>query len=370
VDVEWDEWAKRRPSRVILHLDSAAAGRMSWSVQRAVAEYMRRESVLGAYLAQAEASVVLGQGRADVAAMLGLDPDGVAFVESATAALAAVLSAWPLRTGDRVGVLPSEWGSNLAAFDQRGLEVVQVATDAGGVVDLDALDDVLSSGAFAVLHVCQVASHRALVQPIREMAVRTRAAGVALWVDAAQAIGHVDAAGADVVYGTGRKWLCGPRGVGLLGVARQWWPRLDVRHHVLAASDEPTVRALESDDAHVAGRVGLAQALREYYDDDPRVLWERLAEVGRMTRRALADLPGWRVVDPVDSGTAITALAPALGQDVLAERARLLAAGILTTASVPARAPRELSSATLRLSPHVDLSLADLGAVRDALSPR
>ena len=40
-----------------------------------------------------------------------------------------------------------------------------------------------------------------------------------LVLDAAQSLGHVDTdLGADVVYGTSRKWLAGPRGVGLLFV--------------------------------------------------------------------------------------------------------------------------------------------------------
>ena len=52
------------------------------------------------------------------------------------------------------------------------------------------------------------------------MAALCREAGVPLVVDAAQSLGHTDVdLGADVVYGTSRKWLAGPRGVGVL-VAR------------------------------------------------------------------------------------------------------------------------------------------------------
>ena len=79
----------------------------------------------------------------------------------------------------------------------------------------------------AAVHLTQVTSHRALVQPAAAAAAICRAAGVPLWVDAAQALGHVDTAwGADAIYGTSRKWLTGPRGVGVLGVAAQWQDRL------------------------------------------------------------------------------------------------------------------------------------------------
>jgi pyridoxal 5-phosphate dependent beta-lyase len=64
---------------------------------------------------------------------------------------------------------------------------------------------------------------------VAEAAALCRAAEVPLWVDAAQALGHVDAAcGADRIYATSRKWLTGPRGVGLAGVAERWWDRLQV----------------------------------------------------------------------------------------------------------------------------------------------
>ena len=80
-----------------------------------------------------------------------------------------------------------------------------------------------------MVHLTQVTSHRGLVQPVAEAAALCRAAGVPLWVDAAQALGHVDTAcGADAIYATSRKWLTGPRGVGVIGVAEPWWDRLKI----------------------------------------------------------------------------------------------------------------------------------------------
>ena len=76
-----------------------------------------------------------------------------------------------------------------------------------------------------------------------------------LVLDAAQSLGHADTdLGADVVYGTSRKWLAGPRGVGVLCVrpalAAQLTPVLPEPEGV------PPMRAFESGEAHVAGRVG------------------------------------------------------------------------------------------------------------------
>jgi pyridoxal 5-phosphate dependent beta-lyase len=264
----------------------------------------------------------------------------------------------------------SEWGPNLAAFAERGLRVTELRSDARGRLDLGHLEQVLASDPPAAVHLTQVCAHRALIQPIPEVAAVCHAAGVPLWVDAAQALGHVDTAtGADAVYSTSRKWMCGPRGVGVLGIAPQWWPSLRVRPYVLAPSDQPTVHALDSHDAHIAGRVGIAAAARQYLAAGPPAVWRRLEEVGRMTRAALYGLPGWQVVDDADASSAITALRPSAGQDLVATRARLLSEhSILTTVTTVARAPRELTTPLLRISPHVDCTADQLAALHTALA--
>ena len=123
-----------------------------------------------------------------------------------------------------------------------------------------------------------------------------------LWVDAAQALGHVDTAcGADAIYATSRKWLTGPRGVGMLGVAEHWWDsahhqRLRTQPHMRPAGPSP-VWLLEAGEANVAAWVGLARRSGEYVQAGPDRVWRSLAAVGRQTRETLADLPGWAVVD-------------------------------------------------------------------------
>ena len=369
----WTWWRERRPPAQVLHLDTAAAGRSSSATLAAAAAHAEREATRGAYVAQAEAAPVLEAGRAELAALLGVPPAGLAFTESAESALNALLAAWPLRAGDTVAVVASEWGPNLHAFTERGLRLAEIPADAGGVADLAALERMLADDPPALVHLDQVTSHRTLVQPVAAAAALCRAAGVPLWVDAAQALGHVDTAcGADAVYATGRKWLAGPRGVGLLGVTEPWWDRLRIPASDLIAESRPAAASplwlLMAREANVAAWVGLCTAVAEFTQAGPARVWDRLAEVGRQTREALADLPGWSVAPPAGAGSAITALRPAHGQDVPAVRARLLAGhAIVTTAGAITRAPREMTEPLLRISPHVDCTPEDLTRLRTAL---
>ncbi len=367
----WSDFRAARPAARVVHLDSAAAARSSVGTLRAVAEHAELEAETGAYVAQDLAAEVIADGRARLAGLLGVEPDGLVFTESATESVATLLSVWPLAEGDTVAVVPSEWGPNLAAFIRRGLRIHELPVTADGTVDTDALSKLLADAPPAFVHLTQVASHRPLVQPVAAALEICRAAGVPLWVDAAQALGHVDtASGADVIYAPSRKWLTGPRGVGLLGVNRRWWDKLEIVPPRLTEglTDQPPLRLLEYREAHVAGWVGLAHAVSEFLDAGPQAVWEQLVAVGALTRDMLGDLSGWEVVGEISAPSAITALRPTDGQDVATVRARLLAEHrIVTTSAQPYRAPAEMKSTYLRVSPHVDCTEEDLAQLLAAL---
>jgi pyridoxal 5-phosphate dependent beta-lyase len=316
---------------------------------------------------------VLAQGRADLAALLGVAADGIAFTESASASRAELLHSWPLSVGDTVAVVASEWGPNLDAFADRGLRIAPLTVDADGIVDLAGLRQFLGMTPPAFVHLTLVASHRPLVQPAAEVAVICREFGVPLWLDAAQALGHVDVASceADAIYGTSRKWLTGPRGVGIIGVSPSWVRKLRPRASEmdrLNVGDESPVLLLESGESHIAGRIGLCNAVTEFLAADPPSVRARLAEVGALTRSALAEVPGWSVVGTISAPSAITALRPTAGQDVATVRKTLIQEHkIGTTAALPVRAPREMTEAYLRVSPHVDCTPEDLEKLKTAL---
>jgi hercynylcysteine S-oxide lyase len=372
----WRSFRDNRPLSTFTHLDSAAAARSSRKTLSTIARFHEREAVAGGYVAAAEAAGVIAAGRTTLAELLGVEAGGIAFTESATASLAVLLRAWPLMAGSTVAAAPSEWGPALDAFIDRGLRIATLAVDGSGIIDLDALRQFVTMTPPAFVHLTLVASHRPLVQPVAEAVSICHAAGVPVWVDAAQALGHVDAAcGADAIYATSRKWLCGPRGVGVIGVSSAWWRKLrprvsDMDRDSLGLGDSP-VLLLESREAHFAGRIGLCAAVGEHVSMGPAAVRARLAEVGAMTREALAQLPGWDVVPAPDGASgesAITALRPTAGQQVAVVQASLLADHqIVTTAAVRLRAPQDMKESYLRVSPHVDATPEDLALLRRAL---
>jgi len=360
-------WRAGRPRPAGRHLDSAASSRQSNRALEAAAHHARHEAELGGYVAEAAAEDLLQQGRSVIGGLAGMAAADVAFVESAQAALVALLTGWRLPAGSRVACLPGEYSPNVAQLRTYGLRPEPLPVDGLGRVDLDGLARLLGSDPPRFVHLTHIGSHRGLLQPAAEVAALCREAGVPLVLDAAQSLGHADAdLGADAVYGTSRKWLAGPRGVGVLCVrpalAAQLTPVLPEPEGV------PPMRAFESGEAHVAGRVGLVVAVGDHLAAGPHRVRERLGALGRATRELLDGVGGWRVIEPVDEPTATTTLRPPDGVDVVDTRTRLLTEhGIVTSAIGPERAPAEMTGAVLRVSPHLDATVDDLESLAAAL---
>jgi pyridoxal 5-phosphate dependent beta-lyase len=361
-------WRAGRPRPAGRHLDSAACSRQSNRVLEAVAHHARHEAELGGYVAEATAENLLQQGRSVLGGLVGMAAADVVFVESAQVALATLLCGWRLPGGSRVACLPGEYAPSVAQFRASGLVPEPLPADDLGRVDLEGLERLLAGAPPRFVHLTHIGSHRGVVQPAAEVAALCRASGVPLVVDAAQSLGHADTdIGADAVYSTSRKWLTGPRGVGILcarpALAAGLTPVLPPPGEV------PPLRAFESGEAHVAGRVGLVLAVGEHLAAGPDRVRERLAALGRASRERLDGVAGWRVVEPLDEPSATTTLRPPDGADVVATRARLLGEhGIVTTAIGRERAPDELTGPVLRVSPHLDGTVEDIDALAAALA--
>lgn len=365
-----ERWRAARLPVAGLHLDSAACSRQSLAVIAAADQHARNESEVGGYVAAEAAAPALDAGRAAFAALAGMPDAEVVFTTGSLNALDLLLGGWPARRR-RVACLPGEYGPNLALLAAHGFDRQLLPTLDDGRVALDDAALALQADPPDLVHFTAVGSHSGVVQPLSMIARLCRELGLPLVVDAAQALGQVDCAvGADVTYASSRKWIAGPRGVGALAVRRE---RMESLRPRLAAPDWlaggfTVARQLEAGEANIAARVGFSLALGEHLAYGPPAVRARLAEVGGMSRRLLADVSGWVVVEEADEPSAITTLAPVGGADPQLVRSWLLAERrILTTFAGVQRAPLELAGPVLRISPHVDTTADDLQTFAEAL---
>lgn len=363
-----DRWRAARPKPAGVHVDSGACSRQGFAALDAAADYARHEAEMGGYVAAEAATPLLDAGRAAVAALAGLAGTDVVFTTGANHALDLLLRSWD---GDRtVACLPGEYGPNLALMAVNGFRVSALPADEHGRLRVDAAAEVLQRDRPALVHLTPLGSHRGVAQPLRPLADVCRDLRLPLVVDAAQALGHLDCAVApEAIYSSSRKWLAGPRGVGVLALRPEFAATLRPRFPP-SDPDAPlsALQQLAHGEANVAARVGFSVAIGEHLAAGAEAVRARLAEVGRRTRTVMAEVAGWRVVEPVDEPTAITTLVPPDGVDPHRVRAWLIdERRIVTTACDARRAPGELTVPVLRLSPHVDVTTDELEQVAAAL---
>jgi pyridoxal 5-phosphate dependent beta-lyase len=350
-----ERWVSARPPAAGVHVDSAACSRQSFAVIDAAASHARHEAEVGGYVAAEAAAPLLDAGRAAVGALTGMTAADVVFTTGSGHALDVLLAGW---SGDRtLACLPGEYGPNLAIMAAHGFEVRYLPVDATGRLIVEAASRSLTEQPPALVHLTALGSHRGISQPLGDFAAACRELGLPLVVDAAQALGHVDCeVGPDAIYSSSRKWLAGPRGVGVLAVRPGLLP-------------PEGVAGLAHYEANIAARVAFSVAVGEHLSAGPEIIRASLAEVGRTTREALGQVPGWRVVEPVDEPTALTTLESVDGLDPHRVRSWLIAErGVVTTAIGIERAPLELTVPALRISPHVDVTDEDLVVLTESLA--
>ncbi|HVF73659.1 MAG TPA: aminotransferase class V-fold PLP-dependent enzyme [Acidimicrobiales bacterium] len=339
----------------VIHLEAASAALVSQATLDAQVAHLRREAAVGPSVAAAEVADVVAGLRDGLGALLGLRGDQVALIENATRGMASVLDAFPFRPGARVGVLRSEYGStrmNLEAAAARG-ELV--------VVEVDTVDQ---AGDCDLMVASPVPSHRGVLQSVQS--------DVPVVLDVAQAAGHVAVHGLRAVawVGTSRKWLRGPRGVGLVAVSDEWADRLAPRFPDLdSASWEtgfaPGAARFAKYEATYAGQVGLANAVAELHAAGVEYVTGEISALGRRARARIAEVA--EVHEPLDSPTGIVTFTVP-GREPADVRRELRAAGVVVSLIPSSRAPRDMEGPLLRASFHTYNDDSDVEALVAALA--
>lgn len=304
------------------HFNSAGAALLANGTVEAVIDHLRAESLSGGYEAAKHAAPALEAVYARTAELLGARLEEVALVESATAGWQRAVSALRLRPGDRVLAARSSYVSSalhlLSVERDHGVLVELLPNGPDGAVDLEALEAALRAGPAALVTAAHVPTSSGLVEPVAAIGVLAGANGVPFLLDATQSLGQLPvdmgAIGCDLLIGTGRKFLRGPRGTGLLAVRRPLLDRLapeapDVRGARWTAERSwelvPDAKRFELWEAAHALRLGLGAALTDLSTLGVDTVAGHLAALAISLRERLSALPGVHVTDPPAAGGAI-----------------------------------------------------------------
>lgn len=170
----------------------------------------------------------IDEARHAVARFLNADADGLVFVQNATSGVSTVLQSLEFAPGDELLTTNHEYNATLNGLAEvagrGGAKVVTIQLP----LEITSDDEVVEAFRAALTPrtrlglVSHITSPTATVLPIERIVRELDQHGVDTLVDAAHAPGQVpvdvEALGAAYWTGNGHKWLCGPKGSGVLHV--------------------------------------------------------------------------------------------------------------------------------------------------------
>jgi selenocysteine lyase/cysteine desulfurase len=360
-------------------LYSAGSSLMPNPVVDAVIGHLRLEQQLGGYGAADRE-----QGRLDavydsVAALVNADRDEIALVENATVGWQMAFYAFDWKPGDRILTGRAEYAANYVAYLQtarrHGVAINVVPNDAFGATDPEALRQMIDDRV-RLISLTWIPTNGGLVNPAAAIGQIAREAGIPYLLDACQAVGQlpidVQALGCDMLTGTGRKFLRGPRGTGFLYIRRDLLltlepPMIDHFAAPWTATDgytlRPDARRFETWENNYAARLGLGAAVDYARDVGLEAIQSRCRHLADRLREGLRSLGHVTLHDLGRDPCAIVSfsLRDYLVQTALADAA---AAKIVIGASPPASTRLDSDARglgyVLRASPHYFNSTDDV----------
>ncbi len=297
----------------LIHFNNAGASLMPLPAYRAMLDHLELEQRIGGYEAAARAQPALDDFYTAFADLLNCQPGEIAYVENATRAWDMAFYSLPLKEGDRILTAEAEYVSNFLGFlhqaRRRGLQIDVAPSDASGQLDLDALERMITPRT-RLIAITHIPTQGGLVNPAEAVGAIAARHGITYLLDACQSAGQmpldVKKLGCQLLSGTGRKFLRGPRGTGFLYVSKGIIEQLDPPFIDLGSANWtgthsyevlPDAKRFENWESFVAGRVGLRAAVRYALDLGLESIQARVRMLADTLRSELAALPGITVHD-------------------------------------------------------------------------
>ncbi|OED39523.1 aminotransferase class V [Chromatiales bacterium (ex Bugula neritina AB1)] len=299
--------------RKVLHFNNAGSSLMPVPVFDALQHVLRDENEVGGYEAGRRAQDSIQAFYSEFANLLNAETDEIAFVENATRAWDMAFYGLNLEPGDRVITHESEYASNYLALLQQsrrhGFEIDLVPSDEFGQIDVRALEAMIGART-KLIAITHVPTQGGLVNPAAEVGKVAKKHGILYLLDACQSVGQIDVnvaeIGCDMLSGTGRKFLRGPRGTGFLYVRNSIIDQLDPPFIDLLSAKWIEANSFEFVDgakrfenweSFVAGRVALMEAVRYARNIGLANIETRVTELAQDLREALSEIEGVSVHD-------------------------------------------------------------------------
>jgi cysteine desulfurase/selenocysteine lyase len=331
-----------RNGKPLVYLDSGATSQKPHEVLNAEADFYQFHNgavARGAHLLAEEATDAFETARADVASFIGAQSDELVWTPGATQAINLVANGFAaasdglggadatqfrLGAGDEIVVTETEHHANLIPWQQlaarTGATLRWIGLDDDGVIRYDELESVITERAriVAFTHASNVTG---VITNVAAFVARAREVGAITVLDACQTVPHVpvDVAqlGVDFLAFSAHKML-GPTGVGALwgrkALLDAMPPSIYGGSAIKVVTMDTTTfldapQRFEPGTQPVAQAVGMAAAARYLDGLGMTNVADHERDIARILREGVAQLPGVRLLGPVDAPNGVLGIA-------------------------------------------------------------
>ncbi|WP_262691822.1 aminotransferase class V-fold PLP-dependent enzyme [Kordiimonas aestuarii] len=304
-----------------LHLDNCGSSLMPTPVLATLRQHLELEQNVGGYVAHEQQSVAHEQVYASLAKLLGGTSDNYALTSSAVDAWNKAFYSVPFETGDNLVTAFNEYCSNYVAFLQLskrlGIEVRVAKAGPDGKLDLKHLENLVDKRT-RLIAVAQTPSSSGQINPVARIGRIAQAHNILYLLDACQAVGqlpvNVHEIGCDMLTGTSRKFMRGPRGVGFLYASDKALSRLEPamltnQSAAWVANDRYELRRdarmFEDWERGVGNQLGFGAAVDYLLHLGPARVFERTQSVAADLRSKLYSIKDVAATCPADASAAI-----------------------------------------------------------------
>ncbi len=304
-----------------LHLDNCGSSLLHMSVITRMKTHFELEIALGGYVAQERTADEIEGFYASAARLIGAKPAEIALTSSAVDAWTKAFYSLDWQAGETIVTAYNEYCSNYVAYldvaEKKGVKIRVARSDPAGGLDYEHLAGLVDSST-RLISLSHVSSSSGDVIDAVRVGATAKAAQVPFLLDACQSVGQmpvdVGTIGCDMLSATSRKFVAGPRGVGMLYMSEamraRTTPAMPTNQSAVWSGTNTIerrtdARAFEAWERSVMLQLGFKQAIDNSLHWGVEAVSARISDRAKRLRDGLASLDCVRPTCPPGAEAAI-----------------------------------------------------------------
>ena len=204
-----------------LNFNNAGASKTFPSANRAIVKYLKHEENFGGYYCADLFSDKLDKFYSNISKLINCKPSEISFIANTTLGFNLFVNSLKKEKNYNVVIFSNEYESNLISLIYNKINFKIVKIDENGDFDRDELKSKIDEQTLFV-NLCHINSNIGNENPAQEIGktIKSINPNIIYSIDACQSIGHINIDvkkfRCDILIGSGRKFLRGPRGTGFI----------------------------------------------------------------------------------------------------------------------------------------------------------